>query len=191
MYKDTINSGFESWYLIYQDFLDHCPMPINTDPCRSMPINWHTGPWSIDQLIGIDQQWSVLSGISHWCQDFGIDQHWALIEGVLVFLSKQNAFPWTFPVWNKLQQNKLKLYPKQKLEYIFHTGVDPGGSKGLETSRVVLQKLHYIRPVPGAGHTSGGQGDDPVWKSERLHISLWAVNIFIKRVNFKWWKLVW
>ncbi len=48
----------------YQDSLDHCPLPINVDQCRSK--SWH---WS--ELIDIGINGRIL---------IDIDRHWALIE---------------------------------------------------------------------------------------------------------------
>ncbi len=51
-------------------------IPIIADQCRSMIINadqWSMPDWHWSELIGIDQNWSALRGISDQCQDF--DRH--------------------------------------------------------------------------------------------------------------------
>ncbi len=85
---------------IFQDSLDHCPMPINTDrcqskfwhgsQCRSIPINasqsgikmgfvwkvWKTCLiWHWSALIGIERNWSALRGISDQYHNF--DRYWS------------------------------------------------------------------------------------------------------------------
>ena len=54
------------------------PMSINSSQCRSVPLN---ADWS--ELIGIDQQWSALKGISDQCHDF--DWHWSNCCQIVAF----------------------------------------------------------------------------------------------------------
>ena len=90
---------------LMQDSLDQCrsmpikimaliPMLINSDQCRSMPINSdqflsmpiNARSSRIDPaLISIDRHWSAMIGIDrHWYQLIlvGIDRHWSKFIGV-------------------------------------------------------------------------------------------------------------
>ena len=73
------NMAISVWNIPYiQDSLDHCPMPINVDQCRSK--SWHWSEMSLNADHCLIWHWSALIGIDrHWDQCQNFERHWSTL----------------------------------------------------------------------------------------------------------------